>query len=349
MALRDVYEGFFCGRLEKEFEDQKTATAARLAVLTAERDSFSQRLKDMQNQKEQVANACVADAKDNVQKISDLLAQQSILNDQIAVLTSQLEAASAPVILSPDNFSLLPKASQTEALRYWNGYKEANATYSGRYWGVAKTMYPLDVKVFCLEGKNDAAIIKRVKEAGAMVDDIKAQNPSLNFHQICDIAIMRVAAAFTKPYQVDTATWGTNEFHQFASEMEAGPSGDCDDFAVWRHVGCLIAGIPEVLLRVEAGMTYGGLGHETNRYLASDLTWRHINSTSVFHPTDSVLSRPRTNDSSDLMGLQFLIFSCTSQKTFAELHTDSPGLPEPVKKLHHEHPFFKHVKVTKKR
>lgn len=352
MALRDTYEGLFCGRLVSALDvskQQSTAYASKLTSLLAEKDSLNSKISELQAQKDQVVSACTADSKENVQKINGLLVNISDLNSQISVLKSQMAIVRAPVIMINDNFSLLPTTSQNEALRYWNGYQEAHATYSGRYWGMAKTMYAVDVKVFCLEGKNDAAIIKRVKDAGAMVDDIQAQFPNLNFHQVCDIAVMRVAAAFSKPYKTDISTWGTNEFYQFASEMEAGQGGDCDDFAGWRHVGGLIAGVPEILLRFDAGMTNGGLGHATNRYLASDLLWRHINSTSSFSASQNVLSLPRANDPNDTLGIKFLIFSCTSTKTFAELNTDAPELPEPVKKLHHEHPFFKHVKVTKKR
>jgi hypothetical protein len=277
---------------------------------------------------------------DNLNKqISDLNAQISMLNAQLnQQLPSDLQTHSA-------NFYKLPQATQTLLDAYMNKYPEAFVTYGGRYWGSNKNRYNLDVKAWLLEGQNDWEIVSKVKAAKGRISDVLAENSGLTFHQACDIAFMRVSHALGDSinYQYDNMSWGENEFWQFASESRVMTIGDCEDKSVYNFVGARIAGIPYELLRITAGMTFGGEGHATNFVFGSDLKWHHRNSTSNYAADKSLTSLPLTGDSSEMLNIQHPWFSATETKTFNWFGTEAAK--RDAARLS-DQPFFKFLKIV---
>lgn len=232
----------------------------------------------------------------------------------LALATASSAIPDYQKLLAPETISLLET--------YWDRYAEADAEYTGRYVGSDKrNVMALDVKIFALEGQNDNAITERVKAQGCRVSDIMVER-DVGFHRACDIAMMRVQDAFCPPYQSDSSTWGTSEFWMFASETLALGSGDCEDIAILRYVAARAAGIPQAMLRIAAGETYGGEGHATNYYFASDLKWHHVNSTSRYGRDVDMTILPQTHDEKDLMGLKWVWFAFTESKTWHDLTTD---------------------------
>ena len=221
-----------------------------------------------------------------------------------------------------DDTSLLPQATQELLKEYWNRYAEADITYNGRWLGTKDRRYYLDLKAFALEGANDKRIIDRVVRGNCYVKNIMKER-GLDFHRACDIAVMNVSNVFGCNYAYDSATWGTSEFWMFASETEAFGQGDCEDMAIWRYVGCRIAGIPHEMLRIGAGITFTNEGHATNFYFASDLKWHHINSTSNYGSNIDIRVLPVTQDSKDPLNIKDVWFSFNEKKAWHDLVTSS--------------------------
>jgi predicted transglutaminase-like cysteine proteinase len=349
MCIKDLIDNTFCGPIKTEaitasnllkakdnqINDLRLEIAANKTLLDSKQASLDSCLNNMST-----SNA------DLQKQVASLTSQVSVLTQTNTDLTARLDGLLNQAVSSDTIFALLPQASKDKANQSWTKYPTANITYQGRTWGKDKKFYPLDVKTWCLEGQNDTAIIKRVRANSptAMVSEIIKADPSITAHQACDKAVMRIANAFYKPYNFDIDTWGVDEFWQFPSEMEYGPAGDCEDSANWRYIGWRLAGIPKELLRVTAGMTYGGEGHATNYYLASDLKWHHINSTSVFSNGDDVLTKCKTTgDPTDKMGIQFPWFSMTEEKAFSTFGTGAAS-SDPRHNLK-DNRFFRNLRI----
>ena len=353
-------EGIFCGRPLKQVTDltaTNTALTGSLNVANAKLASDIAAAKALQTNLDTCkANMSSTQLELNSQ-ITDLTARNSTLTAQVSDLSARIAVLVKPPgptsTLSqphPDPiFSALPAQSQQAALDCWNKWQEVDANYTARYLGtdVNKT-YPLDVKVFALEGQNDYKMKAKVKASNAFVADIMAQNPSLNAHQACDIAVMRIASSWMKNYLYDSSNWGRDEYWAFASEVDADecPGDDCDGMGVWKHVAYRIAGVPESLLRCTAGQTQNGMGHFTNHYLASDLTWRHLNSTLLQSGSAKITDMPKTNDKNDELGIAYVWFSFTDSRCFAQYTTDAQA--ESAKKAAVTHPFMKHIHIMPK-
>ena len=252
-------------------------------------------------------------------KIEVLQNEKAGLEAEVVRLELLIKESESSYMRTP--MSLLSTETENLLKLFWNKYNEAEISYSGRYLGTKKQKYEIDVKVFGLEGQNNRAIKKRVKDAGACISDI-IMNEKVGFHKACDLAAMRVAKAFPVNYQFDDTTWGSSEFWMYASESEALRSGDCDDMMIWRYVGCRVAGIPQEMLRMAAGITFSGEGHATNYYFASDLTWRHINSTSNYSATQDVKKLAKTGEL-EALNLKSVWFSFTEGKTWSQLSTEA--------------------------
>ena len=308
ISERDSYEG----RFQKD-EQAISDLTLQVQNLTAQKNSI-------------IENSTTDKAAD-LQKIDALNVQITNLNAQIANLTMQLSAQPTVSVVQSPNFSKLPMNTQTIALAYLNKYPEANVTYNGRTWGKNNTYYPLDIKAWLLEGQNDRAITSVINGKQLNVSDFQRANPSLSFHQCCDLAWMAITNALgdSVQYTLDSTTWGNAcaEFWQFASETKVIGGGDCDDKSIINLVGAYIAGIPEELLRLTAGLTFDGQGHCTHFYLASDLKWHHRNSTTNYPANKSVLSLPITKDSSESLNIQTPWFSATPRKTFNWFGTEA--------------------------
>jgi|GEM_PF-4089681 len=260
----------------------------------------------------------------------ECLEQIDTLNAQISTLTGDLSACNASLNQSlpsdlqnhSANFYKLPQATQVLANAYCSKYPEAYVKYNGRSFGKNKTRYSLDVKAWLLQGKNDWEIVSKVKACRGMVSDIIADNPGISFHKACDRAYMRVTHALgdNVTYGYDQNTWGEQEFWNFASESktigENGGGIDCEDKTVYDYIGCSIAGIPDELLRLGAGVTWSDEGHCSNFYMASDLKFHHRNSTTNYSADKDVLSLPLTGDESENLNFKNFWFSANAQHTW---------------------------------
>jgi hypothetical protein len=316
-------DNLFCGRfIADEKQKQALVDIADAQAEAAIRDKVKAQadLKAINDQLQQTITLAAQDKSQTLQALNNL-------QNVVAGITEQknnLETALLACTSAKPYFSVLdqlPASTQKLARGYMDKYPEANIAYRGRIWGKAQIGYDLDVKVWLQSGQNDAKIVSRVKGANAYVSDILKQNPGISAHQACDMAVMRVSCGFWKPYGYDKDNFGVDEYWQFASEMEVGQSGDCDDSAIWRYVGCRIAGVPAELMRFATGITNNGQGHATNHYLASDLLWHHINSTSAFSNTDKATSTPLNHDPNEQLGLATIWFSANELKTFSTYAT----------------------------
>lgn len=317
-----MLEGVFCKRVNASLSEvEKAKISVEAELLRVRTDLVAARKSYLEQE------SALKAALDNSEKSKkDLLKQ--ITDDSTVITTLEMQLKELQDLVTQLNSSqingmaLLPEEAKAVATLYWNKYKEADVLYNGRYLGADKRMYELDVKVFCLEGQNDFNLKNLVKSAKGYVVDIM-KDEGVSFHKACDKAVMRVTNIASVNYNFDSTTWGSNEFWQFATETNAYRKGDCDDYATLRHVLCRIAGVPEPLLRNVAGLTFGGEGHCTNYYLASDLKFHHINSTSNFNSNFDATTAPLTGDSSDKLGIQYPWFSFTESKAWYELTTQA--------------------------
>jgi hypothetical protein len=330
-----ILEDIFCGRLQKtqrQLETDVGIKEATIAALNERLVAAAANYSSLLAEKNKVIELAAADKQESLKALTNV---SKMLEDATQELSDAQLAFNSCIAAKPavTEFDLLPLNTKTILALYMDKYPEANIKYRGRVWGKAQTAYDLDVKVWLQSGQNDVAILKRVTDARASVQYILKENPQLSLHQACDVAIMRVAAAFWKPYMYDSDSWGQNEYWQFASEMEIGNGGDCDDSAIWRYVGWRAAGIPYQMLRFVAGVAYNGQGHATNYYFASDLKWHHINSTSAWGNTDDVKNTPLNGDANEQLNIQTVWFSANEAKTFSTYaaYTGSNGVPDKFK------------------
>jgi hypothetical protein len=353
MGVQDFIEGVFCKRVSEKLNVAQQATV----VLSGQKADAQNQLAVIKNQKDQLVASCSLDNKANISTINDLQEQIrakdasiSELQAKIDLINKPIGPTSNPTTMPPDPiFSILPATSQIVALQYWNAHPEVDGVYTARFLGKdPNKTYPIDIKVFALSGQNDFKMRAKVKASNAYVVDIMKANPNLTAHQACDIAAMRIASSWAKPYIYDISNWGRDEYWAFASEVDADecPGDDCDGMGVWKHVAYRIAGIPEALLRCTAGQTQNDLDHFTNHYLASDLTWRHLNSTLLQSSNKTIFDVPKTNDPKDELGIKYVWFSFTDSCCFAQYQTDADN--SSVKKAHAEHPFMKHIRIMPK-
>lgn len=314
MNVLDVIRGAIC-----QCEMSRITELERIAIELSDR---SQLLESKLRQEISARGLAVEKMKLCLEKAGkselELISNISHLETYIQQLERAISDRDEFIKMSKDSLSSFSNVSSEAINSYWHKYATADIRYKGRFIGNSKRVFQLDVKTLCLEGQNDEAIIERVRNAKAFVYDIMAEK-KCSFHKACDISIMRVAEAFQCFYHTDMQTWATSEFWMFPSETEAYGKGDCDDMATWRYAGWRIAGIPEKILRVAVGITYGNVAHSTNYYFGSDLKWHHVNSTSNFMKNGDVCGLKTTNDPTDSMAIRDVWFSFTESRAWYEL------------------------------
>jgi predicted transglutaminase-like cysteine proteinase len=344
-------EKIFCGRVITT----RDGYIAEAIVTMDEIAGLQTDIQNLQKEKQALIKAAGETQQQNLTQIDSLNKQIADLNAQIVALNAQLNNQSLPSDLqthSP-NFYKLPQATQTLVDGYMNKYPEAFVTYGGRYFGTNKSRYNLDVKAWLSEGINDFEIVNKVKNAKARVVDVLAEQPTITFHKACDIAFMRVTNALgdSVTYGYDQNTWGEQEFWNFASESrvigERGGGIDCEDKSIYSALGCAIAGIPDELTRVGAGMTFSNEGHCTLFYFPSDLSgFRHRNSTTNYSANKSVLSLPMSGDSTESLNIKTFWFS------FNALHSwnwfASTTAKEETKRKLKKDQFLKFINIINK-
>jgi len=307
-------ESIFCGRVTQSAascEKSNSDLAAQVADLQVE-------VTNLTREKQTLIGSCDQTTQENVIQIASLESQISNLTNQINTLNQQINQNIQTDPLFSQNFSRLPAATQKVAVNYLQKYPEAYVRYNGRYVGKNMTMYPLDVKAFLSQGKNDWQIASMVKACKGRVSDVLAEQPNISFHRACDIAFMRVTHALgdSVQYTYDETTWGAVEFWQFASETRFLSEGDCEDKALFNYIGATIAGIPDELLRIGAGMTNTNEGHCSNFYLASDLQMHHRNSTTNYAADVNILDLPLSGDPNEPLNFKNFWFSANAQYTW---------------------------------
>jgi predicted transglutaminase-like cysteine proteinase len=335
MGKYNFVENLFCGR---PISDGETLTQD-LAASRMSEVRIKTQLADATSQLN-VAKAQYASCMDNTSsttgqlkaQISQLIADEASMQAQLKQAQDTVAAISSSLD-GKNNLSLLSTSTQALALMYYDKYPEAFVTYGGRVWGVGRSKYNLDVKAWCLEGQNDQAVNALLNECRGKISMVLQDNPTITFHEACDIAVMRIKAKTDGmvQYAFDSQTWGIDEFWQFASETIAGKLGDCEDKAILHFVACRAAGIPRELVRVTAGMTFSGEGHCTFFYLASDLKFHHINSTTNYPASKDVKLLPLPGDSSESLNIQHVWFSSTDDKTFNWFTTEANAAKDQMK------------------
>lgn len=319
MSSYNIIEKLLCARPIKECE----MFAGTNAQLMDDIYGLQTEKVNLEREKAEIIASADASKQENMAKIASLSTQVSTLTGELSTCNTSLNQ-SLPSDLQnhSSNFYKLPAATQVLANAYLQKFPEAYVKYNGRSFGKSNTRYSLDVKAWLLQGKNDWEIVSKVKACRGMVSDVLADNPGISFHKACDRAFMRVTHALgdSVTYGFDQNTWGEQEFWNFASESRAigeiGGGIDCEDKAILNYVSCTIAGIPDELMRIGAGMTWSGDGHCSNFYMSSDLKFHHRNSTTNYSADKDVLSLPLTGDESESLNFKNFWFSANAQHTW---------------------------------
>lgn len=340
MSITSFFSGFFCKDEKRRLEDlglELSNYRSNLLKKSAELEQLKAEYEQLDGNYKSCLSNLDNTQQDMQREIDRLTVECSNLK---LMIDSHLRHIQELLDKQEPGLTLLSKTTKDLLQEYAERYARADIEYSGRFAGNKDNRYSMDVKAFCTQGMNDGKIIKRVNRGNCHVKDIMREK-QLEFHKACDIAVMRVSNVFGCSYAFDSTTWNTPEFWMFASETEAMGRGDCEDMAIWRYVGCRIAGIPAEMLRVAAGTTFSLEGHATNFYFASDLKWHHINSTSNYGPSQDVKDLPVTKQSSDKLNLKDVWFSFNEDMTWYDLVTASQKKALNKKKMQKLSKYFK--------
>lgn len=265
-------------------------------------------------------------------KLSSL---QSAYDSLKATADSQQQLIIALKDNSNNDLAPLPAATQTLAQQYWTKYPPAAITYPGRNLPNAPGSSTIPLSNYEMHVENWASYGINSPEARSICqsngfDVLTIMNKQgVPFHRACDIAIARLKLWVTRQgyiYSFDQNTTQDVEYWKFYIEtlnsLFQKIGSDCDDWAILFYVLWRTAGVPKHLMRISAGITRDGQGHCTNHYLASDLKWHHINSTTPYGQDNfDVLGTPLIDDQSDMIGLASVWFS------FVEDAAWSKGVP----------------------
>ena len=304
----------------------------RNAILSDTIDNDNVKLSSTLVQLQQAQDALKASSDSNAQLVAGLQNDKTALQDKVNSQIQTIDTLYSQLDHSTD-FTMLPQPVQTIVLGYESKYPEAEVTYSGRVLpGYPNDRYDMHVQNFAA-GINSPEAVACVIAANAYVMDIvKAQNVS--FHRACDIALMRIMIwrtnGFPYSYQEEgQAVAGIPEIWKNFWELyygvkDYGISGCCHDWGPADYVMWRTAGIPKELIRIRAGVTRDGQGHCTNAYFASDLTWRHPNSTTPFTMGDA-LNLPKLDDTTDIIGLASTWFSFNEERSWTGTDSTSAG------------------------
>lgn len=253
---------------------------------------------------------------------SDLITANARLNsaqDDLAAVNDSLSACKLGLDKPP-----LPKATLDVLNGYYTKYAEAHITSNARYLGVdKKRLYDYDVQNWCQTGVGSIELKTFVTGANAWVWNIMKNETQGDFHNACDLAVARIETHVPVNYHYDIETYGVDDFWAWAIDTYKLGKGDCDDYSAMKYCMMRTAGIPDSMMRIACGNTRGsGEGHSTNFYFASDLQWRHMNSTTSFDDSYSVATKfPLENDPADPMGLQYVWYSYNGDKSWQSFTT----------------------------
>ena len=333
--FENLFQPVFCGSLitdRKTLSAQLASAQARATLLSDSLAADDTKISSILVQLQQAQDALKASSDSNAQLVANLQNEKATLQNQVNSQVQTIDTLYAQSDRSTD-FTMLPQSVQTIVLGYESKYPEAEVTYSGRVLpGYLNDRYDMHVQNFT-GGINSPEAMECVTAANAYVMDIvKAQNVS--FHRACDIALMRIMIwrtnGFPYVYQDESvAVAGLNEIWKNFFELFYGAKnykiyGNCHDWAPCDYVLWRTAGIPKEIIRVRAGVTRDGQGHATNSYFASDLTWRHPNSTTPFRMGDA-LNLPKLDDATDIIGLATTWFSFNEERSWTGTDSTSAG------------------------
>lgn len=260
-----------------------------------------------------------------------LAASQAAYDSLKATADSQQQLIIALKDNSDNDLAGLPAATQTLAQQYWTKYPPAAVTYPGRDLpnapgnaAIPQQNYEMRVENWAAYGINSPEAREIIDKNGFSVLNVM-EKEGVPMHRSCDIATARIKVWVTKAgyiYNSDTATAQNSEYWKFFIEtlkslfLKIG--SDCEDWAILIYVLCRTAGIPKHLLRISAGITRDSQGHCTNHYLASDLKWHHVNSTTPYGlDSFDVLTTPLIGDATDQIGLASVWFSFTEDAAWS--------------------------------
>ena len=106
---------------------------------------------------------------------------------------------------------------------------------------------------------------------------------------------------------INDSDYGFAEHWQFPWELDIalskGIGGDCEDYSKKIVTMMRIAGVPGDRVFESCGYTRSGFGHSTVYVEASDLHWRHLNSTRPNYHKSTLFEYPLKEDEDDLIGI----------------------------------------------
>lgn len=200
------------------------------------------------------------------------------------------------VIRSPNSSKeseLLPLVTRERIKETELKYPSAIVKYAGTPKAKSSATFSIDVRNYALAGQNDSDLTTLVENNKATVAQVQG---NLNYHEKCDVVVAKINQLTKVNYQLDSENYGFSEYWQIAPLTLKIGKMDCDDMAILRYVLCRIAGVPAELLRIGVGIAKMGGGHATNYYLASNLEWLHLNSTTTFDLPDETVYKQTLRD-----------------------------------------------------
>jgi len=350
-----------CGKYTMESTAiQKQLDAVQVKLLTAQTDYVLLQNNYMRIKKDydDLKSAADATSNENLQKIAALQVQISMAQEALAKQDEIVQALKNSCLFSDISFLSLPASTRQLLMYYYTKYPPATVTYNGRSLpGKPSMRYEMNVINWAQAGIGSPELNDVVKAANGYVKDIMT-NESKPLHQACDVAVGRVKGWVDDDlpyrYTTDKVTTGETEYWKMALETyhsmkDHGVGSDCEDWSMLFYTLWRTAGVPAELLRLDAGITRGGEGHCSNKYFASDLTFRHVNSTTPYSSGMNVLDCPKNSDATDNMGFDSsnIWFSWNEQRAWSQDGTATGAGPEEFiepEKIERAK-FLKHVKI----
>lgn len=287
----------------------------------------------------------------------ELLTSLDSTNKALADATSENSALKSVIQTLKDNkqtvgiLDLFPQESRSKIASYYTKYPFADITYAGRTVpNNPDKPFSCSLQAYLQAGIGTPEAKNVVKAANAYVVDVAKEKNLANYHRASDISLARVKSYVGRmyyKYQYDQDTVKVGEFWRFFVEVlkareKYGIGDDCDGWAVVIYVLARTAGVPKECIRFVGGIARNSEGHATNNYFASDLRWRHLNSTNAYSSEFDVLDCPLLDDSKDQLGInkQDIWFSADEENAWSTAPIQLGSRPQ-------EHPSHQRRKLPK--
>ncbi len=140
-------------------------------------------------------------------------------------------------------------------------------------------------------------------------DLLKNADLILSDDEQIDCFVPEIYKLAKKKYKyVFDSSYGFAENWMFPFELDAaleiGKGGDCEDYAHKIVTFLRIAGVPADRVFVSCGTTRDRFGHSTVYVRDSEMTWRHLNSTTPMFKHDDLKKFPDNKNENDYVGIR---------------------------------------------